>query len=63
MPELQGQPAEVRFTLSIKRAATGLTDTFDMVGKILPEGEAAAEAATAPAPATAAIPDPQTFGE
>ena len=31
-PELTGQPAEVKFTLSITRAATGLTEEVEMVG-------------------------------
>lgn len=34
MIELSGQPAELHFTLEIKRAATGLTETVQMVGHI-----------------------------
>lgn len=34
MIELAGQPAEIRFTLEIKRAATGLTETVEMVGML-----------------------------
>lgn len=32
MSELVGQKAELRFTIEIKRAATGKVDTFEMVG-------------------------------
>jgi hypothetical protein len=39
MPELSGQPAELRFTLEITRAATGLTETVEMVGHVIPEPE------------------------
>jgi hypothetical protein len=37
MPELSGQPAELRFTLEITRAATGITETVEMVGYIVPD--------------------------
>lgn len=37
MPELQGQPGELRFTIEITRAATGETETVELVGKILPD--------------------------
>lgn len=37
MSDLQGQPAEIRFTLTIKRAATGKEETYEMVGHSLPE--------------------------
>ena len=36
---LNGQPAEIRFTLEITRAATGLTETVEMVGYTVPEPE------------------------
>lgn len=36
MIELEGQPAELHFTLEITRAATGLTETVEMVGHIVP---------------------------
>lgn len=36
MNELEGRPAELRFTLEIKRAATGATETVEMVGHIVP---------------------------
>lgn len=32
MVEMVGQPAELRFTLEISRAATGKTETVEMVG-------------------------------
>lgn len=34
MTELIGQPAELKFTLEITRAATGETETVELVGKI-----------------------------
>lgn len=34
MSELNGQAGELRFTLEIKRAETGETETVEMVGKI-----------------------------
>jgi hypothetical protein len=37
MTELSGQPAELRFTLEITRAATGLTETVEMVGHVIPD--------------------------
>jgi hypothetical protein len=41
MSELKGQPSELRFTVTIKRAATGKTETYDMVGHANPEQLAA----------------------
>lgn len=38
--DLQGQPAEIRFTLTIKRAATGEEEQYEMVGRSLPDQEA-----------------------
>ena len=32
--DIKGQEGELRFTLEIKRAATGETDTVQLVGKI-----------------------------
>ena len=32
--DIKGQEGELRFTLEIKRAATGETDTVELVGKI-----------------------------
>lgn len=39
MPDLQGQPGELRFTIEITRAATGETEVVELVGKIQPEEE------------------------
>lgn len=41
MIELTGPKAELRFTLEIKRAATGITEKVEMVGTI--ENEEGAE--------------------
>lgn len=35
MIELTGQPGELRFTLEITRAATGETETIEMIGKVI----------------------------
>jgi hypothetical protein len=37
MNELKGQPGELRFTVTIKRAATGKEETYNMVGAATPE--------------------------
>lgn len=34
MIDLKGQEGELRFTVEVKRAATGEVQTFEMVGKI-----------------------------
>ena len=34
MSNLESQPAEIRFTIEVKRAATGVTETVEMVGVI-----------------------------
>lgn len=34
MAELKGLPGELRFTVEIKRAATGKTETYEMVGTV-----------------------------
>ena len=34
MSSLQGKPGELRFTIEVKRAATGKVETYDMIGKI-----------------------------
>lgn len=39
MSELSGQPGEVRMTIEVKRAATGETETYELVGKIGSEEE------------------------
>lgn len=44
MNELVGQPAELRMTLTIKRAATGETETVDLVGRCTAEEAEAAGA-------------------
>ena len=44
MPDLSSQPAEIRFTLEITRAATGLVETVEMVGHIVPTPEAEPQA-------------------
>lgn len=38
MTQLQGQPAELRFTIEIKRAATGKVERFDLIGKVNGDG-------------------------
>lgn len=37
MIALEGEKAELRFTVEIKRAATGKVETFEMVGHVDPE--------------------------
>lgn len=37
MSELKGQPGELRMTVSITRKATGLTETYELVGHTTPE--------------------------
>lgn len=39
MTDLQGQVGEVRMTLEITRAATGQTETVEMVGKVILDDE------------------------
>ena len=39
MTDLQGQPGELRFTIEVTRAATGETETYEMVGTIQAEPE------------------------
>jgi len=39
--ELEGQTGELRFTVEIKRAATGETETYELVGKVVEEDEEA----------------------
>lgn len=34
---LQGQPGELRMTVEVTRAATGKTETFELVGTVLPQ--------------------------
>lgn len=35
--ELKGQPGELRMTIEIKRAATGKTETVELIGHAAPE--------------------------
>ena len=46
MSELTGQPAEISFTLTITRAATGKVEVIPMVGHIVPEPPDQAEKPT-----------------
>tara|TARA_R110000868_G_scaffold37524_1_gene132669 strand:+ start:411 stop:566 length:156 start_codon:yes stop_codon:yes gene_type:complete len=39
MPELNTEPAELRFTLEITRKETGKVETVEMVGHIIKEEE------------------------
>ena len=48
MSELTGQPAEITFTMTITRAATGEVVTIPMVGHIVPEPPKQAEPAPEP---------------
>jgi hypothetical protein len=34
MAELKGKAGELRFTVEVKRAATGKTETFELIGKV-----------------------------
>lgn len=38
MSELQGQVGELRFTVEIKRAASGKIDKYEMTGKVSDDG-------------------------
>jgi hypothetical protein len=37
MSSLNGQPGELRFTIEVKRKATGKTETHELIGKIIPD--------------------------
>jgi hypothetical protein len=39
MTQLQGPPAELRMTIEVKRAATGQTEVFELIGTPIPEPE------------------------
>jgi hypothetical protein len=39
MAELNTEPAELRFTIEVKRAETGLVDVYELVGHIESELE------------------------
>ena len=34
MAELNGKPGELRFTVEVKRAATGKVETYELIGKV-----------------------------
>lgn len=36
--QLKGKPGELRFTVEIKRAATGKVETYEMIGKAEDDG-------------------------
>ena len=38
MDELQGKPGELRFTIEVKRAATGKVETYELIGKVNDDG-------------------------
>ncbi len=40
MSNLVSEPGELRFTVEVKRATTGETETFDLVGHIVAKEEA-----------------------
>ena len=50
MPDLAGQPAEISFTLTVTRAATGKIEVIPMVGHYIPEPPAQAETPTTQPP-------------
>ena len=37
MNDLKGQPAEMRATVTIKRASTGKVETYNLTGRVAPE--------------------------
>ena len=37
--DIQGQPAEVRMTIEVKRAETGQVETFELVGTVQGEDD------------------------
>jgi hypothetical protein len=39
MNQLKGTPSHLYFTVTVKRAGTGIEETFNMVGHVLPETE------------------------
>ena len=45
MSELKGQPGELRATIHITRKATGKVETYELVGQVSPEDDAAVDAA------------------
>jgi hypothetical protein len=43
MIALNGTPSQVHFTVTVKRAGTGIEEVYPMVGHILPETETTQE--------------------
>ena len=39
MPDLQGQPGELCMTIKVTRAATGQVETYELIGRPVPEEE------------------------
>ena len=37
MTELKGPPSDIKFTVTVKRAATGIEETYNMVGRVVPD--------------------------
>jgi hypothetical protein len=35
--ELAGQPGELRATVQVTRAATGKVETYELIGRVMPE--------------------------
>lgn len=46
MAELNGKPGELRFTVEVKRAATGKVETFELIGKVDGDGRDALDGGT-----------------
>jgi hypothetical protein len=39
MSDLNGKPGELRLTVEVKRAATGETETYELIGTPVPDDE------------------------
>lgn len=46
MAQLEGKAGELRFTIEVKRAATGKVETFEMIGKVNDDGGDALDGST-----------------
>lgn len=46
MTELKAKPGELRFTIEVKRAATGKVETFEMIGRVGDHGSHAFDSGT-----------------
>ena len=44
MPDLMGQVGELRFVIEVTRKDTGIVETYDMIGHILPDEDESAPA-------------------